>query len=187
MSLAASPACGAPAKPLSVTEARFYLYTTLFVAGNIALPALCHLVPGGGAMLLPIYFFTLVAGWRFGLAAGLATAGLSPPSHPPPPRMPPPAVPPAISTANSITLRLTSGASSSVFPVTATPTCATSVCSSGASLITSTLSLTGPSSSATSTRPRSFPCNTIGACTNVLKPAASTFSVYDPLGRRGYA
>ena len=29
-------------------------------------------------MLLPIYFFTLVAGWRFGLAAGLATAVLSP-------------------------------------------------------------------------------------------------------------
>ncbi|OPY06360.1 MAG: hypothetical protein A4E67_01508 [Syntrophaceae bacterium PtaB.Bin038] len=78
MSFAASPACGAPVKPLSVTEARFYLYTTLFVAGNIALPALCHLVPGGGPMLLPIYFFTLVAGWRFGLAAGLATAVLSP-------------------------------------------------------------------------------------------------------------
>lgn len=78
MSLAASPACGAPVKPLSVTEARFYLYTTLFVAGNIAFPALCHLVPGGGPMLLPIYFFTLIAGWRFGLAAGLATAVLSP-------------------------------------------------------------------------------------------------------------
>ncbi len=78
MSFAASPACGAPVKPLSVAQARFYLYTTLFVAGNIALPALCHLVPGGGPMLLPIYFFTLVAGWRFGLVAGLATAVLSP-------------------------------------------------------------------------------------------------------------
>ncbi len=78
MSLAASPACGTPVKPLTVTEARFYLFTTLFVAGNVALPALCHLVPGGGPMLLPIYFFTLVAAWRFGLAAGLATAVLSP-------------------------------------------------------------------------------------------------------------
>jgi thiamine transporter ThiT len=65
-------------KPLSIGESRFWLYTTLFVAGNIALPALCHLVPGGGPMLLPIYFFTLIAGWRFGLAAGLATAVLSP-------------------------------------------------------------------------------------------------------------
>ena len=78
MTLAACPACGTSVKPLSLKEARFYLYTTLFVAGNIAFPALCHLVPGGGPMLLPIYFFTLIAGWRFGLAAGLATAVLSP-------------------------------------------------------------------------------------------------------------
>ncbi len=96
MSFAASPACGAPVKPLSVTEARFYLYTTLFVAGNIALPALCHLVPGGGAMLLPIYFFTLVAGWRFGLAAGLATAVLSPLANHALTGMPPQAMLPAI-------------------------------------------------------------------------------------------
>ncbi len=96
MSFAASPACGAPVKPLSVTEARLYLYTTLFVAGNIALPALCHLVPGGGAMLLPIYFFTLVAGWRFGLAAGLATAVLSPLANHALTGMPPQAMLPAI-------------------------------------------------------------------------------------------
>ncbi len=69
--------CALP-KPLSVRESRFYLYTTLFVAGNILFPALCHLVPGGGPMLLPIYFFTLIAGYRFGWAAGLATAILSP-------------------------------------------------------------------------------------------------------------
>jgi hypothetical protein len=96
MSFAASPACGAPVKPLSVTEARFYLYTTLFVAGNIALPALCHLVPGGGPMLLPIYFFTLVAAWRFGLAAGLATAVLSPLANHVLTGMPPQAVLPVI-------------------------------------------------------------------------------------------
>jgi hypothetical protein len=65
-------------KPLSVKEARFYLYTSLLIAGNIAFPALCHMVPNGGPMLLPIYFFTLIAGYRFGLAAGLATAILSP-------------------------------------------------------------------------------------------------------------
>jgi len=78
MAIAASPAFGAAARPLSVREARFYLYTALFVAGNVVFPALCHLVPGGGPMLLPIYFFTLIAAWRFGLAAGLATAVLSP-------------------------------------------------------------------------------------------------------------
>lgn len=78
MTRAACPAYNTSVKPLSIGESRFWLYTTLFVAGNIALPALCHLVPGGGPMLLPIYFFTLIAGWRFGLAAGLATAVLSP-------------------------------------------------------------------------------------------------------------
>lgn len=96
MSLAASSAYGAAVKPLSVMEARFYLYTTLFVAGNIALPSLCHLVPGGGPMLLPIYFFTLVAGWRFGLAAGLATAVLSPLANHALTGMPPQAMLPVI-------------------------------------------------------------------------------------------
>lgn len=33
-----------------------YLFALLFVAGNIALPQLCHLVPAGGPTLLPIYF-----------------------------------------------------------------------------------------------------------------------------------
>ena len=37
-----------------------YLFALLFVAGNIALPQLCHLVPAGGPTLLPIYFFTLL-------------------------------------------------------------------------------------------------------------------------------
>jgi len=77
VSAAHSASCTLP-RPLSVKESRFYLYTLLLVAGNIALPALCHMVPGGGPMLLPIYFFTLIAGYRFGWAAGLATASLSP-------------------------------------------------------------------------------------------------------------
>ena len=38
-----------------------YLFALLFVAGNILLPQLCHLLPLGGPTLLPIYFFTLVA------------------------------------------------------------------------------------------------------------------------------
>ena len=36
------------------------------------------LVPGGGLVWLPIYLFTLVAAYKFGLAAGLLTALLSP-------------------------------------------------------------------------------------------------------------
>ena len=50
----------------------------LFIVGNIVLPQLCHLVPQGGLVWLPIYFFTLVAAYKFGLTAGLLTAVVSP-------------------------------------------------------------------------------------------------------------
>jgi len=63
---------------LSVTQIRFYLLVTLFVAGNIMLPLLAHAVPQGGKIFLPIYFFTLIAAYQFGLAAGMATGMLSP-------------------------------------------------------------------------------------------------------------
>lgn len=48
------------------------------IAGNILLPQLCHQIPQGGLIWLPIYFFTLIAAYRFGLAAGLLTALASP-------------------------------------------------------------------------------------------------------------
>ena len=48
------------------------------MAGNIALPQLCHLVPAGGPTLLPIYFFTLIAAYKYGFKVGLLTALLSP-------------------------------------------------------------------------------------------------------------
>lgn len=55
-----------------------YLFALLFVAGNIILPQLCHLIPMGGPTLLPIYFFTLIAAYKFGIRVGLLTALLSP-------------------------------------------------------------------------------------------------------------
>ena len=42
-----------------------YLFALLFVAGNIALPQLCH-------------FFTLIAAYKYGFKVGLLTALLSP-------------------------------------------------------------------------------------------------------------
>ena len=59
-------------------EMRTYLFALLFIAGNIVLPQLCHLIPQGGLMLLPIYFFTLIAAYKFGFRVGLLTAILSP-------------------------------------------------------------------------------------------------------------
>ncbi|MDR0982913.1 MAG: ECF transporter S component [Culturomica sp.] len=57
---------------------RTYFFSLVFVAGNILLPQLCHLVPQGGLIFLPIYFFTLIAAYKFGLKVGLLTAVLSP-------------------------------------------------------------------------------------------------------------
>lgn len=59
-------------------EMRTYMLALLFVVGNIALPQLCHLFPQGGLILLPIYFFTLIAAYKFGFRVGLLTAVLSP-------------------------------------------------------------------------------------------------------------
>lgn len=63
---------------LSYSETRTYLFAALFVAGNIVLPQLCHLIPRGGLILLPIYFFTLIAAYKYGWRAGLLTAIASP-------------------------------------------------------------------------------------------------------------
>ena len=67
-------------KPLhiSLAETKTYLFVSLFVVGNLVLPQLCHLTPWGGNILLPIYFFTLVAAYKFGWKAGLLTAVFSP-------------------------------------------------------------------------------------------------------------
>ena len=63
---------------MSYRDIRAYTMAALFVAGNIVLPQLCHLVPQGGLVWLPIYFFTLVAAYKYGLTAGLLTAIVSP-------------------------------------------------------------------------------------------------------------
>ena len=63
---------------LGYTEAKTYLAASLFVLGNIALPQIFHLIPQGGITWLPIYFFTLIAAYKFGLKVGLLTAILSP-------------------------------------------------------------------------------------------------------------
>lgn len=61
-----------------LNELKTYLFVILFVAGNVVLPQLCHLIPNGGKILLPIYFFTLFASYKYGLKVGLMTAVLSP-------------------------------------------------------------------------------------------------------------
>ncbi|MGA2083107.1 MAG: ECF transporter S component [Holophaga sp.] len=65
-------------QPLGLADARLYLATAAMVLGNLALPWAVHRIPGAGPMLMPILFFTLVAGWRFGAQAGVLTGVFSP-------------------------------------------------------------------------------------------------------------
>lgn len=62
----------------SFKSLRTYLAALAFICGNIAVPQLCHLIPNGGLMFLPIYFFTLVGAFKCGWKVGLLTAVLSP-------------------------------------------------------------------------------------------------------------
>lgn len=63
---------------LGYAEVKTYFAAALFVVGNVLLPQLFHLVPQGGVTWLPIYFFTLVAAYKYGWKVGLLTAVLSP-------------------------------------------------------------------------------------------------------------
>lgn len=63
---------------LDFDQLKTYLFVTLFVAGNIIFPQLCHLIPNGGHIFLPIYFFTLIASYKYGMKVGVVTAVLSP-------------------------------------------------------------------------------------------------------------
>ena len=60
------------------SSAKSYIFASAFITGNLLLPQLAHLVPNGGFIFLPIYFFTLIAAYKYGIKVGLLTAVLSP-------------------------------------------------------------------------------------------------------------
>lgn len=63
---------------LEYNNSKTYLAALLFVLGNLAMPQLFHLIPQGGMVWLPIYFFTLVGAYKYGWRVGVLTAVLSP-------------------------------------------------------------------------------------------------------------
>lgn len=87
---------------LSLTNTKTYLIATVFIVGNLLLPQLVHLVPQGGFIFLPIYFFTLIAAYKYGIHVGLLTAVLSPLANSFLFGMPPVAVLPAIMIKSAI-------------------------------------------------------------------------------------
>ena len=92
----------ADSRTLRFSDARTYMFAVLFIAGNIIMPQLCHLVPGGGMIWLPIYFFTLVGAYLYGWRVGLLTALASPLVNSFLFGMPPVAVLPAIMMKSSL-------------------------------------------------------------------------------------
>lgn len=63
---------------LPYRDIRTYGTALAFIAGNIIMPQLFHLVPQGGIIWLPIYFFTLIGAYKYGWKVGLLTAIISP-------------------------------------------------------------------------------------------------------------
>lgn len=63
---------------LSYRNVKTYLAASIFVLGNLVMPQLFHLIPQGGMIWLPIYFFTLVGAYKYGWKVGVLTAVLSP-------------------------------------------------------------------------------------------------------------
>ena len=63
---------------LSFSERRTFLFSFIFIIGNITVPQFFHLVPQGGQIWLPIYFFTLIGAYKYGWQVGIITALCSP-------------------------------------------------------------------------------------------------------------
>ena len=59
-------------------EAKTYLWATVFVVCNLALPQLFHLIPQGGIIFSPLSLVILAGAYKFGWKTGLLAALLSP-------------------------------------------------------------------------------------------------------------
>jgi hypothetical protein len=99
---------------LDYSSIKTYLVASLFAAGNVVLPQLFHLVPQGGVTWLPIYFFTLIAAYKYGWKVGLLTAILSPAVNSAIFGMPVPAALPVI-LIKSVLLAVAAGFAAKVF------------------------------------------------------------------------
>ena len=63
---------------LNFDEVKTYLWATVFVACNLVLPQVFHLIPQGGVIFSPLSLVILVGAYKFGWKTGLLAAVLSP-------------------------------------------------------------------------------------------------------------
>lgn len=99
---------------LDYADLKTYTLAAAFIAGNIILPQLCHLVHLGGPTWLPIYLFTLIGAYKYGWRTGLLTGIFSPVINSVLFGMPAPAVLPAI-LFKSVLLAIFAGLAASRF------------------------------------------------------------------------
>jgi len=67
-----------PPLTLNFNQLKFYIVILIFVTLSVLTPAFLHTFSIGGRIVLPLYFFVLIAGYQFGWKAGVLTALLSP-------------------------------------------------------------------------------------------------------------
>jgi len=63
---------------LNYDEAKTYLWAAIFVACNLVLPQVFHLIPQGGIIFAPLSLVILAGAYKFGWKTGLLAALLSP-------------------------------------------------------------------------------------------------------------
>ena len=63
---------------LNYDEAKTYMWATVFVACNLMLPQVFHLIPQGGIIFSPLSLVILAGAYKFGWKTGLLAALLSP-------------------------------------------------------------------------------------------------------------
>ena len=63
---------------LNFDEVKTYIWTTVFVACNLVLPQVFHLIPQGCIIFSPLSLVILVGAYKFGWKTGLMAALLSP-------------------------------------------------------------------------------------------------------------
>ena len=63
---------------LNYDEVKTYMWAAVFVACNLVLPQVCHLVPQGGVIFSPLSLVILAGSYKLGWKTGLLAALLSP-------------------------------------------------------------------------------------------------------------
>ena len=63
---------------LNYDEVKTYLWAAFFVACNMVLPQVCHLIPQGGIIFAPLSLVILAGAYKLGWKVGLLAAVVSP-------------------------------------------------------------------------------------------------------------